>query len=144
MKPSFYFWLGPGSVLMFVSSVQRRVNYNSRQCMHILPLNSSSYLTHAFSQDILDPDVFWEQELLRVCKDRLFGCSIYELKRSDGGPVGDTVSGTYKLLFPSLDSVASISTGRIAYRPVHQPCVFDSQGCRAPWQALLEGPQPMG
>jgi hypothetical protein len=76
------------------SGVSTSIHLNVRRLPHLRPsISNTSYLTPSFSQDILDTDVFWEEELLRDRKDRLFSCSIYELKSSYGGPVGDTVSG---------------------------------------------------
>ncbi|KAF8309417.1 cysteine proteinase [Clavulina sp. PMI_390] len=54
--------------------------------------------------DILDPDVFWKTELLRANDDRLFGCSIYDLRVGSGthpmdpgyGPPQKTVNGSFR------------------------------------------------
>ncbi|KAJ7210163.1 hypothetical protein GGX14DRAFT_451547 [Mycena pura] len=45
------------------------------------------------TKDILDPDVFWKNELLLATKDRLFGCSFESLDGSSGGYGGPAVNG---------------------------------------------------
>lgn len=40
-------------------------------------------------KDILDSDRFWRDELLRANDDRLFGCSIYDLRHGSGQYPGD-------------------------------------------------------
>ena len=44
-------------------------------------------------QDILDPDRFWDEELLRATKDRLFGCSFNDLDSTRSGVTGAQVQG---------------------------------------------------
>lgn len=44
-------------------------------------------------QDILDPDRFWDEELGRANKDRLFGCSFNTLDNSRSGILGVKVEG---------------------------------------------------
>jgi hypothetical protein len=45
------------------------------------------------SKDILDPDRFWDEELLRATKDRLFGCSFNDLDSTRSGVTGAQVQG---------------------------------------------------
>lgn len=45
------------------------------------------------NQDILDPDAFWNDELLRATRDRLFGCSFGTLDNSRSGIDHVTVNG---------------------------------------------------
>lgn len=45
------------------------------------------------SKDILDPDRFWDEELLRATKDRLFGCSFNDLDSTRSGVAGAQVQG---------------------------------------------------
>ncbi|KAF9511954.1 hypothetical protein BS47DRAFT_1298263 [Hydnum rufescens UP504] len=56
-----------------------------------------STLVHV--NDILDADLFWKQELLMANEDRLFGCSIYDLKK-DLNPAAATerVAHDYSIL----------------------------------------------
>ncbi|KAF8318702.1 cysteine proteinase [Clavulina sp. PMI_390] len=61
------------------------------ECIEDLTGGVSTYI---HINDILDPDQFWEEELVRANKDRLFSCSIYEMRNSFG-PVNDTVSGLF-------------------------------------------------
>ncbi|KAJ7467789.1 cysteine proteinase [Mycena galericulata] len=45
------------------------------------------------AKDILDPDVFWRDELLRATQDRLFGCGFDTLDSSRSGNAERTVNG---------------------------------------------------
>jgi hypothetical protein len=36
-----------------------------------------------YTADILEPDIFWEEELMRANKDLLFGCSISQTSGSN-------------------------------------------------------------
>jgi hypothetical protein len=45
------------------------------------------------TQDILDPDVFWTEELLLATKDRLFGCGFDTLDSTRSGNPDLTVNG---------------------------------------------------
>ncbi|RKO88674.1 hypothetical protein BDK51DRAFT_17293, partial [Blyttiomyces helicus] len=44
--------------------------------------------TELFTRDLLDPDRFWNEELLQVNKDFLFGCSV-QIMESEGKEQGD-------------------------------------------------------
>nr|GAT53037.1 predicted protein [Mycena chlorophos] len=45
------------------------------------------------TKDILDPDLFWREELLLATKDRLFGCSFDNLDTTRSGKEDPTVTG---------------------------------------------------
>ncbi|KAJ7613033.1 hypothetical protein FB45DRAFT_993113 [Roridomyces roridus] len=47
------------------------------------------------SQDILDRDKFWTEELLKANKDRLFGCSTRRLDSTRSGVSNATIDGVY-------------------------------------------------
>ncbi|TFK38216.1 hypothetical protein BDQ12DRAFT_684185 [Crucibulum laeve] len=51
--------------------------------------------TFVKTKDILDPERFWDEELLRANKDRLFGCSFTELSDSRSGNNSGKVQGLY-------------------------------------------------
>jgi Calpain family cysteine protease len=44
------------------------------------------FILKGMSQDILDPDYFWKEELLHVNKDRVFGCSFDSLRPTEDNP----------------------------------------------------------
>ncbi|KAG5637238.1 hypothetical protein H0H81_005283 [Sphagnurus paluster] len=46
-----------------------------------------------YTKDVLDPDRFWNEELLLANTDRLFGCSFNNLDSSRSGEEGATVNG---------------------------------------------------
>ena len=51
-------------------------------------------LTLPTSQDILDKDEFWREELLKATKDRLFGCYLDSLAGNGVATDSTTTNGT--------------------------------------------------
>ena len=59
----------------------------------LLHFSKSGVSTILQSKDILDIDCFWDKELSRANKDRLFGCSFNDLNSERSGVYGAKVQG---------------------------------------------------
>lgn len=58
--------------------------------IYVLKFHSFMTISH---QDILDPDAFWNNELLHTAQDRLFGCSFGKLDTTRSMNASATVHG---------------------------------------------------
>lgn len=94
-----------------------------------LCLNCDTYILLTLKQDILDPDKFWSEELVKANQDRLFGCWFKTLDGVRSGVKNATVDGLVGNLSHSVVRAVEIRGKRFVV--LRDP--WGDAGWEGPW-----------